>query len=66
MKVEQTYVGRITTTPHKYVPGGQYLAVRAISPADSMLRIVFESEAGRITRFRSGRAPEVDLVERCG
>ena len=66
LKAEQTYAGRLTTTPHKYVAGGQYLTVRAVSPADSTLRIVFESEAGRITRFRSGRAPEVEFVERCG
>ena len=65
-KVEQTYARRITAMPHKYVAGGQYLTVRAVSPKDSTLRIVFESEAGRITRFRSGRAPEVELVERCG
>ena len=64
--VNQAYAGRIMVTPHKYVAGGRYLTVRAVSPADSTLRIVFESEAGRITRFRSGRAPEVELVERCG
>lgn len=64
--VNQAYAGRITVTPHKYVAGGRYLTVRAASPADSTLRIVFESEAGRITRFRSGRIPEVELLERCG
>jgi len=64
--VNQAYAGRITVTPHKYVAGGRYLTVRAVSPADSTLRIVFESEAGRITRFRSGRIPEVELLERCG
>ena len=64
--VNRAYAGRITVTPHKYAAGGRYLTVRAVSPADSSLRIVFESEAGRITRFRAGRAPEVELVERCG
>ena len=62
----RAYAGHITVTPHKYVAGGRYLTVRAVSPADSTVRIVFESEAGRITRFRSGRTPEVELVERCG
>lgn len=65
-RVERAYPGRVTTTPHKYVSGGQYLTVRPASPADSTLLIIFESEAGRITRFRSGRVPEVELVERCG
>ena len=65
-KVSRAYAGRVTTMPHKYVTGGQYLEVRSASPADSALRIVFESEGGRITRFRSGRVPEVQFVERCG
>jgi hypothetical protein len=65
-RVSQLYAGRVTTTPHKYVQGGQYLTVRSPSPQDSALRIVFESEGGRVTRFRSGRTPEVEWVERCG
>ena len=65
-KVGEAYGDRVTTTPHKYVPGGRYLTVRAVSAADSTLRIVFESEAGRIARYRSGRVPEVEFVERCG
>jgi hypothetical protein len=65
-RVTEAYGGGVTTTPHKYVAGGQYLTVRPASPTDSALRIVFESERGRVTRFRSGRIPEVELVERCG
>jgi hypothetical protein len=65
-RVSAAYAGRVTAMPHKYVQGGQYLTVRSASPADSALRIVFESEAGRITRFRSGKVPEVEFVERCG
>ena len=65
-RIGQAYAGRVTTRPHKYVSGGEYLIVKAASPADSTLRIVFESEGGRITRLRSGRAPEVEWVERCG
>ena len=64
--VSRTYEGRVRTMPHKYVPGGQYLIVKPASPTDSTLRIVFESEGGRITRYRSGRVPEVEWVERCG
>lgn len=64
--VLRAYAGRVTTMPHKYVPGGEYLTVRSVSPTDSTLRIVFESEAGRVTRYRSGRVPEVEWVERCG
>ena len=65
-RVSAAYGGRVTATPHKYLPGGQYLTVRSASPEDSTLRIVFETDSGRVTRFRSGRLPEVAWVERCG
>jgi hypothetical protein len=65
-RVNAAYPGRVDAAPHKYVPDGQYLTARPSSPADSALRIVFEVEKGRVTRFRSGRRPEVEWVERCG
>jgi len=65
-KIADAYAARMTATPHKYVPGGQYLTVRSTSPADSLRRMVFETENGRVTRFRTGRVPEVEWVERCG
>jgi hypothetical protein len=64
-KVNDAYAGRVTATPHKYVQRGQYLTVKPGSSQDS-LRIVFESEAGRVTRYRVGRVPQVEWVERCG
>lgn len=65
-KVADAYATRMTATAHKYVPGAQYLTVRSVSPADSSRRMVFETENGRVTRFRTGRVPEVEWVERCG
>ena len=65
-RVTDAYAGRVSSTPHKYVPGGQYLSTTPVSPQDSSRRIVFETANGRITRFRSGRLPEVEWVERCG
>jgi hypothetical protein len=65
-RVNEAYSGLVTVTPHKYVQGGQVLAVKPSSPQDSTFRIVFEAEGGRIARFRSGRVPEVEWVERCG
>ena len=64
-KVNEAYIGKVSTSPHKYVQGGQYLTVKPGSAQDS-LRIVFESEAGRVTRYRVGRVPQVEWVERCG
>jgi hypothetical protein len=65
-RVSQAYAGRVTVTPHKYLQSGQYLTVRSPSPQDSTLRIVFEVDSGHVKRFRSGRVPEVEWVERCG
>jgi hypothetical protein len=65
-RVADAYAGRLVTMPHKYVPGGQYLTVRSTSPPDSLRRMVFETENGRVTRFRAGRMPEVEWIERCG
>ena len=65
-RVSDAYAARVTATPHKYVPGGQYLTVRSTSPADTSRRMVFETENGRVTRFRTGRVPEVEWIERCG
>ena len=65
-RVDEVYAGRVTAMPHKYVQGAQYLTVKGSSPADSAHRIVFEVENGRVARFRSGRVPEVEWVEKCG
>ena len=64
-RLEALYTGRATSTPHKYVSGARYVSVRAAAPSDSN-RIVFEVENGRVTRYRAGRVPEVEWVERCG
>lgn len=62
-RIESLYPGRVTTRPHKYT-AGQYLIVP--SAADTTFRLVFETdEEGRVTRYRSGRIPEVELVEAC-
>ena len=65
-RVSAAYGATVTATPHKYGPGGQYLSVRPQAAEDSTFRIVFETDSGRVTRFRSGRLPEVAWVERCG
>ena len=50
--------------PHKYTgPEGHYIVVT--SPTDSNFRIVFETDGQRVLRFRAGRRPAVDFVERC-
>lgn len=63
-RIKSLYAGRVTSTPHKYTPGGHYLTV---TPADnSQNRIVFETDGKKVTEYRSGQLPAVEYVERCG
>lgn len=62
-RINQLYSGRVQTTPHKY-SDGHYLTVRG-SDADSIHRLVFETDGQRVTRYRGGRMPEVEWVEGC-
>lgn len=60
------YKGRIAVTPHKY-SDGHYLTVTPVisSPTDTLFRLIFETENGRVTRFRTGVRPAVEYVEGC-
>ena len=62
--IERLYAGRVEARPHEYVAGGNYL--RVTDPAIRDGALVFETdENGRVTRWRVGRAPQVDYVEGC-
>jgi hypothetical protein len=63
-RVREAYPGRVAETPHKYT-GGTYLVVTPQPPADAGFRLVFETDGGRVTRYRAGRLPEVEWVEGC-
>jgi hypothetical protein len=62
-RIEALYPGRVRAGPHKYT-NGQYLVVPAA--VDTTYQFVFETdEAGKVTRYRAGRLPEVGWVEAC-
>ena len=63
-RVESLYAGRVEVTPHKYTDG-HYLTVTPATPADSQFRLVFETDSGRVTTYRSGLLPMVEWVEGC-
>ncbi|MEW5931464.1 MAG: hypothetical protein AB1941_28690 [Gemmatimonadota bacterium] len=63
-RVRELYAGRVTESPHKYTDG-RYLTVTPQTPADSAVRLVFETDGAKVTRFRAGRLPEVEWVEGC-
>ncbi len=62
-RINSLYPGRVTSSPHKYNPGGHYMAIRAPNASN---RIVFETDGSRVTNYRAGRSPEVEQVEGCG
>jgi len=61
-RISELY-GPVTVQFHKYRAGGRNLIVT--DPADSMLRIIFETDSGKVVRYRAGRRPPVDYVEGC-
>jgi hypothetical protein len=64
-RVLELYGARARIEPHKYTyPDGHYVVVTP--PGDTLHRIIFETLKGRVTRYRAGRVPAVQLVEGCG
>ena len=63
-QVQSAYPGRVTVTPHKYI-AGHYLTVTGTEAADSVHRIVFETDGKRVVRYRVGVKPAVEWVEGC-
>jgi hypothetical protein len=52
--------------PHQYDETGHYLIVVPRAPADSLYRIILETDsAGRVRRYRAGLRPAVEYVEGC-
>lgn len=64
-KIKSLYPRQIQVTPHEYVQGGHYLTFVPKDVSDKNYRIVFETDGKKVTRFRSGKLPEVEYVEGC-
>jgi hypothetical protein len=63
-RIDSIYKARVRRVPHKYTDG-RYLIIVAEPPADTLHRIVFETDGARVTKLRAGRMPEVEYVEGC-
>ena len=63
-EVQQRYAGFVEVQPHKYTDG-HYLVITPRNPADSTLRIVFETDGQKVKAFRGGLVPQVQYVEGC-
>jgi hypothetical protein len=60
--VQKAYKGKITETAHPYLgEGGKYLIVATMQGH----RIIFETNRGVITSFRTGKLPAVAYIEGC-
>jgi len=57
-QIQRLYPGHVAVTPQKYTEG-HYLTVTP-NGSDSAYAIVFETSAGKVTRFRAGRRPQVE------
>lgn len=64
-RIKSLYPGQIQVTPHKYVEGGHDLIFIPKDAVDKNYRVLFETDGKRVTRFRSGKLPEVEFVEGC-
>lgn len=65
VRIKSLYPGQIKVTPHEYVKNGHYLTLIPKDKADQNYRVVFETDGQRVTRYRSGKLPEVEFVEGC-
>jgi hypothetical protein len=64
-RIRQLYGSRVVTAPAKYA-NGHSLTVKSGAGADTLFRVVFESDSGRVRSYRVGRVPAVEYAERCG
>ena len=65
-QVQARYSDRLQVSPHKYLPTGRYLTLVPSDSEDSGFRLIFETDGGKVARFRAGKQPEVSYVEGCG
>ena len=64
-QVQARYADGLEVSPHKYVVGGHYLTLVPVDAADRDFRLIFETDGSKVTAMRSGKVPEVELVEGC-
>ncbi len=64
-EVQARYAGQLHVSPHKYLPAGHYLSLVPVDAADAELRLIFETDGSKVTRFRAGSQPGVSYIEGC-
>jgi hypothetical protein len=65
-RIKQLYRGRITVEPHHYIPeSGHYLNYTPVDLKNRNYGMVFETDNGIVTSFRTGTVKAIALVEGC-
>jgi hypothetical protein len=64
-RVRKHFAGQLKITRHEYNPSGWYLEVVPRDASERTRRVVFETDAKRVTYIRAGRLPEVRYIEGC-
>ncbi len=66
-QIQAMYPGKIKVTPHPYNGrnGGKYLTYMPRYAADQRYSLIFETDKGKVVRFRSGFADAVSQIEGC-
>lgn len=63
-RIDSLYSGRVEVQPHKYTDG-HYLIIRPEPAADTLRRLIFETDGRRVVEYRVGMLPQVAWVEGC-
>jgi hypothetical protein len=64
-KIKSLYPNQIKVEAHEYNPKGHYLIFIPKDSQDKNYRIIFETDGKKVTRWRSGKLPEVQFIEGC-
>jgi hypothetical protein len=64
-KIKSLYPNQIKVEAHEYDPKGHYLIFVPKDSQDKNYRIIFETDGKKVTRWRSGKLPEVQFIEGC-
>jgi hypothetical protein len=64
-KIKSLYPNQIKVEAHEYDPKGHYLIFVPKDSQDENYRIIFETDGKKVTRWRSGKLPEVQFIEGC-
>ena len=64
-RIHAIYGQRVSASPNHYTSEPD-LRIRSASSGDTIHEIIFETQRGRVVRYRAGQRPQVRYIEGCG